>query len=86
MVSGTCVAVAKKARPRCSWRCTPRVGKSASSIVVTLTAASGASRSLRSVAAKVASRTDSNRSPFALTQFDDLKIGSYTGTCFKVGV
>ena len=41
---------------------------------------------VRSVAAKVASRTDSNRSPFALTQFDDLKIGSDTGTCFKVGV
>ena len=29
---------------------------------------------------------DSNRSPFAPTQLGDLKIGSDTGTCFKVGV
>ena len=30
--------------------------------------------------------TDCNRSPFAPTQLGDLKIGSDTGTCFKVGV
>jgi hypothetical protein len=32
------------------------------------------------------SRTDSSRSPFAPTQLDGLKIGSDTGTCFKVRV
>ena len=46
----------------------------------------GASRSLRSVARRSPSQTDSNHSPFAPTQVDGLKNGSDTGTCFKIGV
>jgi hypothetical protein len=50
------------------------------------TAAFGASRSCGPSLRRSPSRTDSNRAPVAPTQLDDLKIGSDTGTCFKVGV